>query len=335
MASLERARIEEALRAEGWNISRAAARLGLPRNTLRYRMERHGLTRGRRGAGSRRRSDSRRPRTNAAPPPPVRWQRTRVTLLQAQVLDADATVAEHERARVLEDIARKASAFGGRIIELVPRRVKAAFGLDLVEDAARHAAHAAFAVQRAVGASHSAAGGARIALHTEEMLVGRLEDRVELDADGGGPPRTCSTRCWPAHRGSRSSRRRRPGRSWSGDSTSSRSLPHRKRRRSWRVIGLADADRHASPFVSRTREIALLEDLLPQVEEGRGQAVLVGGRPGHRQDAPAARVPSPDQRSCGLAAGIGRVLRQLAAVSSADRPAQDAHSPFSRATPTR
>ena len=35
MASLERGRIEEALRVEGWNISRAAARLGLPRNTLR------------------------------------------------------------------------------------------------------------------------------------------------------------------------------------------------------------------------------------------------------------------------------------------------------------
>jgi hypothetical protein len=33
MSSLERARIEETLRAEGWNISRAAARLGLPRNT--------------------------------------------------------------------------------------------------------------------------------------------------------------------------------------------------------------------------------------------------------------------------------------------------------------
>src|SRR4029434_1720124 len=43
MALLERGRIEEALRVEGGNISRTAARLGLPRNTLRYRMERHGL----------------------------------------------------------------------------------------------------------------------------------------------------------------------------------------------------------------------------------------------------------------------------------------------------
>ena len=39
MASVERGRIEEALRIEGGNISRTAARLGLPRNTLRYRMD--------------------------------------------------------------------------------------------------------------------------------------------------------------------------------------------------------------------------------------------------------------------------------------------------------
>src|SRR6185503_16951836 len=154
VASLERARIEEALRADGWNISRAAARLGLPRNTLRYRMERHGLMESGEGA-PRRRSDSpavrpgeeEAPQKRAAPPSPVRWQRTRVTLLHAQVLNADAMAAEHERAGVIENIARKVSTFGGRIIEVGPECVKAAFGLDLIEDAARHAAHAAFAVQ--------------------------------------------------------------------------------------------------------------------------------------------------------------------------------------------
>src|SRR5215471_3473370 len=44
IASLERRRIAEALEAAGGNLSRAAAQLGLPRNTLRYRMERHGLS---------------------------------------------------------------------------------------------------------------------------------------------------------------------------------------------------------------------------------------------------------------------------------------------------
>ena len=36
-------RLLAALREARWNIARAAARLGIPRNTLRYRMEKHGL----------------------------------------------------------------------------------------------------------------------------------------------------------------------------------------------------------------------------------------------------------------------------------------------------
>ena len=48
----ERARLLEALEATDWNLSRAAARLGLPRNTLRYRLDKHGLTAGRGAAAS-------------------------------------------------------------------------------------------------------------------------------------------------------------------------------------------------------------------------------------------------------------------------------------------
>ena len=93
-------------------------------------------------------------RRTSQPSSPVRWQRMRVTLLQAQVIDRDATRGRPRAAARARDMcAAKASAFGGRILELGPSSVKAAFGLDLVEDAACHAAHAAFAVQRAVGAS--------------------------------------------------------------------------------------------------------------------------------------------------------------------------------------
>ena len=286
VASLERARIEEALRAEGWNISRAAARLGLPRNTLRYRMERHGLMDSGEGA-PRRRSDAPAIRAGedeatqkmAVPPSPVRWQRTRVTLLHAQLLDAGATAAEHERARVIEDIARKASAFGGRIIDVGPECVKAAFGLDLIEDAARHAAHAAFAVQRAVGAATPPLE-VRIALHTEEMLVGRLEDRVELDADGRRAAQHVLDGILAISPGSPilASATTKPFLERRFDVEPLNAAP--EPRRVWRVTGLADADRYASPFVSRTREIAVLEDLLLQVEEGYGQAVLVAGDPG-------------------------------------------------------
>ena len=39
----ERAALEDALRETDWNISRAAERLGITRNTIRYRMEKYGL----------------------------------------------------------------------------------------------------------------------------------------------------------------------------------------------------------------------------------------------------------------------------------------------------
>ncbi len=329
MATLERARIEEALRAEGWNISRAAARLGLPRNTLRYRIERHGLIEGVDSPTHRRRSDlpgvrtrrqsAVRAATEAAPP--VRWHRTRVTLLQAQVFDSDATLAAHEPSRVIEDIARKASAFGGRILEVSASSVKVAFGLDLVEDAAQHAAHAGFAMQRELGASAPQRPDVRIALHTEEMLVGRLEDRVELDADGRRHAQQILDGILAISQGEAivASAVSKPFLERRFDLEPLSTAP--EPRRIWRVIGLIDTDRHASPFVSRGREIAVLEDLLSQVEEGRGQAVLLVGDPGigktrllhefHRSTADRAAWLS------GSAVSFG-----VAAVSSADRFAQ-------------
>ena len=60
----ERAHVQEALEATGWNITRAAARLGISRNTIRYRMEKHGL---RPGAPA----PSRRPRQPQPAPPPA------------------------------------------------------------------------------------------------------------------------------------------------------------------------------------------------------------------------------------------------------------------------
>src|SRR5262249_25192150 len=56
MGTAERDHILEALRETDWNIARAAARLGIPRGTLRYRIEKLGLHR----AGS--------PTTRAGPP---------------------------------------------------------------------------------------------------------------------------------------------------------------------------------------------------------------------------------------------------------------------------
>jgi two-component system response regulator HydG len=43
IADVEQEQISEALRETGWNISRTALRLGISRNTLRYRIEKYGL----------------------------------------------------------------------------------------------------------------------------------------------------------------------------------------------------------------------------------------------------------------------------------------------------
>jgi len=287
IASVERVRLEEALRAEAGNISRAAARLGIPRNTLRYRMERHGLFEGeltpprRRGETAARPDDHAPQARPADAPPPVRWQRTRITLFQARVIDRDRVLAEHERSRALEHVAEKATAFGGRLIEVADTSVRAVFGLDLAEDAARHAAHAAFAAQRAIGSRPSETRAAvGIALHTEEMLVGRLDDRVELDADA----RRSAERVLDALLDAA------PDDPIVASTTTKPFLERRfdiepvtagaHDRGPWRVLRLADAAQHATAFVSRARELTVLDDLLTQVEQGRGQGLLVTGDAG-------------------------------------------------------
>jgi transcriptional regulator with AAA-type ATPase domain/tetratricopeptide (TPR) repeat protein len=289
MAALERSRIEEALHAAGGNISHAAAQLGLPRNTLRYRMDRHGLTDGAAGVKRKRASD-----TGAARPAegiareravadPVRWQRTRVTLLDVHVADADAIVAEHERHRALEQAAAKAVAFGGRVIDLRASGLVAAFGLEPAEDTPRHAAHAALAMlhrARAQRVTTAQSPQLRIALHADEMLVGRLGNRVELDADA----RRAADRVLVELRANAASE---------SLLVSAETKPFLDRRftlepvaradrlsaSAWRVTGLLDPTR-AAPFVARARELQLLEDLFTQAQEGRGQAVLLVGDPG-------------------------------------------------------
>jgi transcriptional regulator with AAA-type ATPase domain/tetratricopeptide (TPR) repeat protein len=269
--ALERARIEEALRADGWNLSRAAAHLGLPRNTLRYRMERHGITDGGDGTIRRHRAKA---ASSAEASSHVRWQRTRLTLLHARVnAPSPPPASEHERMSLLDDVAAKTSAFGGRIVDIGASSVDAAFGLDVAEDAAHHAAHAAFAIQRAVGTS-----AVRIALHTDEILVGRLDDRVELDADARRAVHDVFDRLLSSA----------PGVAIVSSATSRHVLERRfvleplggSAADTWRISGLVDAREHATPFVARDREIALLESLLTQAERGQGQAVLIAGDAG-------------------------------------------------------
>jgi len=268
IATLERARIEDALRAEGGNISRAAARLGLARNTLRYRMVRHGLVEGGSAAGA----DAAVAREPASS---VRWQRTRVTFLEVRIDPAAPDAAD-----VLEQLAAKLAAFGGRILEHGDTFLRVAFGLDSVEDAPVQAAHAACAAQRLLVSAAAPASRRTfaIALHTAEVQVGRLDGRVELHGDWRRDVE-------PVLQGMVSSA------AGSAILASSATRPFLERRFDvesvdatttgpCRVIGFSERSRATSPFLARAHELGVLEHLLAQVEQGRGQAVLLVGDAG-------------------------------------------------------
>jgi len=281
LAAMERRRLEEALRAEQGNLSRAAARLGLARNTLRYRLRRHGLTE---GAGN--------PRRHAEPQPehastgdsngtssgayPVQWQRARVTMLRCVIRDGDRGESGSD---TLDLLVGKVVGFGGRIVNIDGSSFDAAFGLDVIEDAACHAAHAAMAVQHAARRAHGR-GDTAAAVHTAEMLIGHVADRAEIAADAQLAAAAVLDRLIQSNAGS-------------GVAVSEAARPFLEHRFSvspiaitdpaaepvWRLTGLADSPR-VTPFVSRVRELSLLEGLLAHAQSGHGHALLLTGDAG-------------------------------------------------------
>ena len=195
----ERRHLMEALRATDWNLTRAASRLGVPRNTLRYRMERLGLTP--EGPAARRRG-GRPPSTPRVRRRPIDQCRTRahsteesreprrearrVTLVQVRLTAAAPGPEAPEIRRALEATADKLESFGGRVEERSASGLLAAFGLTPEEDAPRRAAHAALAVQRLASRARmdiARRPDAAIALHTQSLPLTQLDETIEIDAD--------------------------------------------------------------------------------------------------------------------------------------------------------
>ncbi|MGH7305110.1 MAG: sigma 54-interacting transcriptional regulator, partial [Candidatus Rokuibacteriota bacterium] len=156
VGGVSRERLLQALARASWNISRAAVDLGVSRNTLRYRIEKYGL---RPGQLSPSLSPLATPAAGSAPipvtaasepsgPVRVRWDRRRVTLLRAALVPSAQESPTPYASRVSEALVDKVQSFGGRIEELGPTGIVAAFGLERLEDAPRHAAHAAMAIQK-------------------------------------------------------------------------------------------------------------------------------------------------------------------------------------------
>src|SRR5262245_30677025 len=183
----ERARLGEALEWSGGNLARAGARLGIPRNTLRYRMERHGL---RDAPPSRRKSPAEAPGVLGAEPAAasapagaagvplavVRQETRRLAMVGVQAPGVG---------RPLGVAADKLAAFGGEVEERGDDHIFAVFGGDGAEDAPRRAALAALALRRAAERvrSDGLSGAVGIAIDIRECIVGVVGAAIALDAE--------------------------------------------------------------------------------------------------------------------------------------------------------
>jgi transcriptional regulator with AAA-type ATPase domain/tetratricopeptide (TPR) repeat protein len=181
-----------ALRETQGNIAQAAARLGMPRGTLRYQMEKLGLAA----------SEPFSPPSRAEPPPgepeptvptrptladvPLQWSPRRLAFLGVLLAPAPARDIGPETAAALVILGEKVASFGGHVEERGPRDLIAVFGLAPVEDAAQRAGHAALAMQKVAERAQPAGSEhlhLTIALHMAPALVGQAGHTPVIDIE--------------------------------------------------------------------------------------------------------------------------------------------------------
>jgi transcriptional regulator of acetoin/glycerol metabolism len=300
-----RDQVEAVLDQCAGNISQAAAKLGITRNTLRYHMTKLGLRRGGTPPDPRpteppaespassplERATGRAVEATPVPAPGVgslRWARRLITILGADLADPKEA-APFQLAPALEHLIGKLKSFGARIEELAPDRIVAVFGFEPVEDAPRRAAHTALAMLKALERREGSSTPqltARFAIHVSRCLIAQSGDVVGMDAADRraawsavdallqrAQPRTIlvdpSSARFLARRFELEPAAEVAGR---GDAVY-RLVGHE--RSGFEVGGVA-----LSRFVGRQRELAMLRELLTRVEEGRGQVVGILSEPG-------------------------------------------------------
>ncbi|HTG12106.1 MAG TPA: sigma 54-interacting transcriptional regulator, partial [Candidatus Eisenbacteria bacterium] len=267
------------------NISHAAARLGIARNTLYARLEKYGV---RSRHPPRRRS---RPQTAPAPASSgtrIQWERRGITLLCAALVEPDSGDEASPPSRALEGVIDKLQTFGGRVEDVTPTTVVASFGVDPVEDAPRRAAHAAMVIHKRAARTRedkSRTPGVKIGIHVAQVLIGRSARRVDIDAEAKraqwavldrllqtiGPDETVASapaapflerrfELVPLDVGAQSADR-----------------PYRFTGQERRGLGLWGA---MTKFVGRHDEIEVLRGRVGAARNGQGQLVAVVGEPG-------------------------------------------------------
>jgi DNA-binding NtrC family response regulator/tetratricopeptide (TPR) repeat protein len=288
MRDVERAHLLDALEASDGNITRAAARLGIPRNTLRYRLDQHGLglearsarRRGGRPPGSQVHPD--RPAT-PAPSGARPSESRRLTLLYVALVSSRAEPHSPEMTRALEGVIDKARSFGGSHESVKPGGVVVVFGIDPAEDAPRRAMHAAVAIrQLAVRARRNDPDRPEvgIAVHTTSLMVSRADGQVTLDADeqraAGDLLDALVAQADPGSVVVSAGAAGVLGRHFELAPLSTgpdAPAAHRLASYAERAVGRAR-------FVGREPELRLLAERFEHAREGEGQVFLVGGEPG-------------------------------------------------------
>ncbi len=295
-----RARVEQALNEAHGNISAAAERLGVPRSTLRYQLERFGLTQG--GMG--------RARRRTAPAPAlservlVRGQTVERERRQVSVLFADFTDAmdrmagaDPEATRrlfdpVLDTMIDAIRRQEGSVNQVRDDGLVALFGAPVAyEDHAVRACYAALSMHERVGhlakdlcARLGADVKVRIGVHSGDVALRVVGNEVRLDY--AALPET-------THEAARTQQAARPG-------TTLITAPTLRLAEGFIEVApalLAGAyelrapsvmrsrfraaiRRSLSPFVGRDAEITQIGTALDRARSGRGQVVALVGEPG-------------------------------------------------------
>ena len=289
VAALERSRLEEALRATNWNVSHAAARLGMARNTLRYRMSKHGLVppgqparpRSPRSVASHPASDVTTPTVASAPSRTIEWERRRITFVQTTIGTGSVEAPASDLGRLMEEVLGKAQSFGARISEIGPARLISIFGMEPSEDAPSQAAHMAMTAQnvaKRAERSGRANPAVKIAIHTSHCLVGRLGDTVEIDSTARREAQTVLDALTSAA-GAGSIVVSPAAASFLAGGFNLQRPQSSAANEPALLLGLRESDR-AAAFVGRRRELGFLEERFALAEDGQGQLLILVGEAG-------------------------------------------------------
>ena len=290
-----RAHLLQTLTETGGNISQTAVRLGVARNTVLARMARFGLNASMvassaRSRGPRRDAPATAPADVSVPPVAASravWEPRRVALLRVDV-GVDAAAGSADASRALDEMIGKVQTFGGEIVELAPRALVAAFGLEPVEDAPVRAALAALAILNATQHARGDGTGPRvkIAVHVAQVLVSQLQGAGTIDLESKKAAWTTlealigleELDTVVASEASAPFLERR-FELVSAGAVGASGVPFRRLTRRERT-GFGLGGRPLSRFVGRDGELRLVTDRLASAERGQGQVIGIVGEPG-------------------------------------------------------